>query len=198
MAPRPETGRHSSRGSLSAWQVKSIINSVKPSTMDLVLWNNSLSLPLLVVLGLLLDDPAGLIASIPSITAHGWMVVIVSFVLAGQIAFAGFMLQAVVSPTSATLINHMVKVCTFVASHMVFHDQFGIWMLVGAVLTLAGTVWYSSEGAIRQAATNKATAGGSQAAASGRDGGTEEATNGPSPNKPIGEGTQLLGNAPRA
>ena len=116
------------RGS-TAWQVKSIINSVKPSTMDLVLWNNSLSLPLLVVLGLLLDDPAGLIASIPSISAHGWLVVIVSFVLAGQIAFAGFMLQAVVSPTSATLINHMVKVCTFVASHMVFHDQFGIWMV---------------------------------------------------------------------
>ena len=171
--------------------------------MDLVLWNNSLSLPLLVVLGLLLDDPAGLVASIPSISAHGWLVVIVSFVLAGQIAFAGFMLQAVVSPTSATLINHMVKVCTFVASHMVFHDQFGIWMLVGAVLTLAGTVWYSSEGAVRQAqaAANKATAGGSQAGASGSDGeaATEEATNGPSGNgKPIGEGTQLLGNSSRA
>ena len=35
--------------------VKKVINEVKMSTMDMVLYNNAMSIPLLVVLGLLLD-----------------------------------------------------------------------------------------------------------------------------------------------
>lgn len=124
--------------------VKSVINQLQPSTMDLVLWNNLLSLPILLILGLLLDSPTSALYDIIHIGPSGWAVVSASFLVAGCIAFSGFLLQSNVSPTTATVINHLVKVCTFVASYLLFGDTFSMWMLIGAVLTLAGTVWYSS------------------------------------------------------
>ena len=113
--------------------------------MDLMMWNNSLSLPLLLALGVVLDNPFGLLEALPEVSRSGWFAINASFLVAGLIAFSGFLLQAAVSPTTATVVNHLTKVCTFVASAILFKDTFGFSMLVGAVLTLAGTVWYSHE-----------------------------------------------------
>ena len=136
--------------------VKATINLLEPTTIDLVLWNNLLSLPLLAVLGLLLDDP---IATVDTVVNHvstsGWAALGASVLFAGQIGFAGFMLQALVSPTSATLVNHAVKVASFIASYALYRDRLTGWMVAGVVLTLVGTIAYSragSAGAARPAA----------------------------------------------
>jgi drug/metabolite transporter (DMT)-like permease len=180
--------------------VKATINKYKPSAMDLVLLNNGLSIPLLAVLGLILDDPSGLAASFGSIGGSGWAAIIVSCLIAGCIAFSGFLLQASVSPTTATVINHLTKVCTFIASYIIFQDSFGPWMLVGIILTLGGTVgysWYSSQ---HRKAEAPPPAHGDD------DGGAPSATplkvasEGPAPScscggRPVNEATGLLSNA---
>jgi drug/metabolite transporter (DMT)-like permease len=124
--------------------VKHTINKLEPTTMDLVVLNNALSLPLLLLLGGTIDDPVGLVKQLQLVSSGGWLVIGGSCLVAGLIAFSGFLLQAAVSPTTATVINHLTKVCTFVFSYFIFKDAFSPWMLIGVVLTLAGTVWYTS------------------------------------------------------
>ena len=124
--------------------VKRCINKLTPSTMDLVLLNNVLSIPIFLLLGATIDDPVGLVQQLQHVSLGGWLAVLGSCIVAGLIAFSGFFLQAAVSPTTATVINHLTKVCTFIASYLIFQDRFGAWMLVGVILTLAGTIWYTA------------------------------------------------------
>ena len=92
--------------------VKRCINKLTPSTMDLVLLNNVLSIPIFLLLGATIDDPVGLVQQLQHVSLGGWLAVLGSCVVAGLIAFSGFFLQAAVSPTTATVINHLTKVCT--------------------------------------------------------------------------------------
>jgi len=168
--------------------VKSVINQLKPSTMDLVLWNNLLSLPIIFGLGMLLDHPTSAATDLGRISLGGWIAVSSSFVVAGCIAFSGFLLQANVSPTTATVINHLVKVVTFIASGLFFGDSFSLWMIIGAVLTLAGTVWYSHLQRRKSAPPSNAPMKG----APDVDTATKTATPPPAPNKKPDEQTSLL------
>ena len=169
--------------------------------MDLMMWNNSLSLPILLALGVLLDNPFGLLETLPLVSRSGWFAVNASFLVAGLIAFSGFLLQAAVSPTTATVVNHLTKVCTFVASAILFKDTFGFTMLVGAVVTLAGTVWYSHESSRKKPVPAAAPSGGappeSPHRASGVAGGPA-AKGGCNGLKAPNEETSLLSGAPPA
>ena len=68
-----------------------------------------------------------------------------SLLCAGFISFTGFGMQAAISATSSTVVNHINKVSSFVAAHLIFQDKINVLMAVGMIVTLAGTVWYSVE-----------------------------------------------------
>merc|ERR1712216_458812 len=71
--------------------------------------------------------------------------VVLSSIVAACISYTGFGLQAAVSATSATVVNHINKVTAFVASFLVFHDRFTPFSLAGIIVTIVGGVWYSKE-----------------------------------------------------
>merc|ERR1711988_826103 len=125
--------------------VKFIIGEMNLSTMDMVLYNNAMSIPLLVVLGLLLDNVADLPSGIVDVDGLAWLWVGMSMFVGGMISFSGFGLQAVVSATSATVVNQINKVASFVGAHLIFHDELTPLMIVGTVITMLGTAWYSGE-----------------------------------------------------
>ena len=85
-----------------------------------------------------------------------WLWVLLSLVVAGAISFTGFGLQAAVSATSATVVNHCNKVISFVLAFLIFRDKFGPWMVLGIAITMAGTVWYGRERLIERELQRKA------------------------------------------
>ena len=74
-----------------------------------------------------------------------WLWVSLSLLTAGFISFSGFGMQAVISATSSTVVNHINKVNSFVVAHVICQDKINVLMSIGMVITLAGTVWYSVE-----------------------------------------------------
>ncbi|KAL1507177.1 hypothetical protein AB1Y20_008028 [Prymnesium parvum] len=88
--------------------VKFVINTIKPSTMDLVLYNNLLSLPLLLAF-MWIDDITTIPKAFASISAEGWVWVGLSILVAASISFAGFGLQAAVTATTNTVCQHCSK-----------------------------------------------------------------------------------------
>lgn len=125
--------------------VKQSINHLQPTTNDLMLYNNLLSLPLLCCLVPLFDDPAACLRQMPLVTPMQWVAIIASLFCAGFIAFTGFLLQAAVAPTTTVIINHLTKVVSFVLGAILFKNKFGLSMIAGAIITLTGTIWYSHE-----------------------------------------------------
>ena len=87
------------------------------------------------------DLPAGIV----SMDGLAWAWVSMSLFVAGMISFSGFGLQAVVSATSATVVNQINKVASFVGAHLIFHDELTPLMAVGTIVTMLGTAWYSGE-----------------------------------------------------
>jgi drug/metabolite transporter (DMT)-like permease len=125
--------------------VKRSINYLQPTTNDLMLFNNLLSIPLLVILVPVFDNPAACLRQLPLVTSVQWMPIMLSLFCAGFIAFTGFLLQAAVHPTTTVIINHLTKVFSFVMGAILFKKSFAASMVVGALITLAGTIWYSHE-----------------------------------------------------
>jgi len=125
--------------------VKWAIGAVGLSTMDMVIYNNLLSLPLLLLSGLVFDNAGELPGVISSMGFGDWLMVALSSLVAACISYTGFGLQAAVSATSATVVNHINKVTAFVASFLVFHDRFTPFSLAGLIITIVGGVWYSKE-----------------------------------------------------
>lgn len=125
--------------------VKWIINMIGVSTMDMVLFNNALSVPLLLTFAFVVDKPRQILPALGDLDVLAWLWVVFSLVVAGVISFTGFGLQATVSATSATVVNHFNKVASFIAAYLIFKDNFNAWMVVGIIVTLLGTVWYGRE-----------------------------------------------------
>ena len=74
--------------------VKRCINKLTPSTMDLVLLNNVLSIPIFLLLGATIDDPVGLVQQLQHVSLGGWLAVLGSCIVAGLIAFSGLVTLA--------------------------------------------------------------------------------------------------------
>eukprot|EP00327_Prymnesium_parvum_P001333 CAMPEP_0182823724 /NCGR_PEP_ID=MMETSP0006_2-20121128/14906_1 /TAXON_ID=97485 /ORGANISM="Prymnesium parvum, Strain Texoma1" /LENGTH=208 /DNA_ID=CAMNT_0024950667 /DNA_START=435 /DNA_END=1061 /DNA_ORIENTATION=+ len=124
--------------------VKFVINTIKPSTMDLVLYNNLLSLPLLLAF-MWIDDITTIPKAFASISAEGWVWVGLSILVAASISFAGFGLQAAVTATTNTVCQHCSKMVSLVISVPIFHDAFTMTMAGGVAITFVGSGWYSYE-----------------------------------------------------
>ena len=78
-------------------------------------------------------------------TKKAWLWVSLSLLCAGFISFTGFGMQAMISATSSTVVNHINKVNSFIFAHMIFQDKINPLMIVGMLITMAGTIWYSVE-----------------------------------------------------
>ena len=74
-----------------------------------------------------------------------WLWVLLSLICAGFISFTGFGMQAMISATSSTVVNHINKVNSFIFAHLIFQDKINPLMIVGILITMIGTVWYSIE-----------------------------------------------------
>jgi len=137
--------------------VKFVINTIKPSTMDLVLYNNLMSLPLLLCfiwldflnakdgcssIGSCFETIAG---DFGDMSGLEWMWVLLSMGVAGTISFAGFGLAGAVTATTATVCQHSSKIVAMMVSMPVFNDWFNLTQWIGVVITFAGTGWYSFE-----------------------------------------------------
>ena len=106
--------------------VKFVINTIKPSTMDLVLYNNLMSLPLLLLFiwvdFLNAKDGCSSVGScfetifsdFTDMTGVEWTWVLSSMVVAGTISFAGFGLAGAVTATTATVCQHSSKIVAMV------------------------------------------------------------------------------------
>ena len=125
--------------------VKKVINDLNLSTMDMVLYNNLMSIPLLVAIGIVADDTRHLARGFTSMDGLAWLWVVLSLICAGFISFTGFGMQAMISATSSTVVNHINKVNSFIFAHMIFQDTINPLMIVGMLITMAGTIWYSVE-----------------------------------------------------
>jgi drug/metabolite transporter (DMT)-like permease len=125
--------------------VKKVINELKLSTMDMVLYNNLMSIPLLIAIGIVADDTRHLARGFETMDGLAWLWVSLSLVCAGFISFTGFGMQAIISATSSTVVNHINKVNSFIFAHLIFEDTINPLMVVGIVITMLGTVWYSIE-----------------------------------------------------
>lgn len=90
--------------------VKWAIGAVGLSTMDMVIYNNMLSLPLLLLSGLIFDNAGEMPATVGAMRFGDWVMVALSAIVAACISYTGFGLQAAVSATSATVVNHINKV----------------------------------------------------------------------------------------
>jgi drug/metabolite transporter (DMT)-like permease len=100
--------------------VKGVINHLAPSPTDMVLWNNTLSIPPLVLLAAALDRVGELPRAFGQLDTLGWLWVTASMLVASAIAFTGFGMQSALSATSATVVNHINKVAAFVVAFLVF------------------------------------------------------------------------------
>ena len=139
---------------LYAVYVKFVINTIKPSTMDLVLYNNLLSLPLLLCF-LWIDNVSKLgadFADIPTVQVElhgaetpGWVWLLLSMFVAGTISFAGFGLARAVTATTNTVCQHVSKIVSMLISVAVLQTVFTPMMWGAAAITFAGTAWYSYE-----------------------------------------------------
>merc|ERR1712166_55740 len=89
--------------------VKKVTNDLNLSTMDMVLYNNVMSIPLLVAIGIVADDTAHLAHGFSSMDGLAWLWVILSLICAGFISFTGFGMQAMISATSSTVVNHIKR-----------------------------------------------------------------------------------------
>jgi GDP-mannose transporter len=125
--------------------VKFIIGELKLSTMDMVLYNNAMSIPILFLVGLVLDHAGDLPEGFAKMDGLAWLWVILSLIVAGAISFSGFGLQACVSATSATVVNQVNKVASFIGAALIFHDHLTPLMILGTVISMGGTAWYSAE-----------------------------------------------------
>ena len=125
--------------------VKKVINDLNLSTMDMVLYNNVMSIPLLVAIGIVADDTRHLAHGFLAMDGLAWLWVSLSLVCAGFISFTGFGMQALISATSSTVVNHINKVNSFIFAHLLFQDKINPLMIIGMLITMAGTVWYSVE-----------------------------------------------------
>lgn len=124
--------------------VKWAIVNIKLSTMDMTIFNNALSLPFFLVASLI-DRPLEIPTGVAAMSSLDWGMVLASCVVAAVISFTGFGLQAAVSATTASLVNHVNKVLIFILSFIIFQDPFNGWMIAGIVATVAGGIWYSYE-----------------------------------------------------
>merc|ERR1712216_734819 len=102
------------------------------------------SLPFFLV-ATLVDRPLEIPSGIAAMDAVDWGMVLASCMVAAVISYAGFGLQAAVSATTASLVNHVNKVLIFILSFIIFKDPFNVWMILGIVATVIGGVWYSYE-----------------------------------------------------
>ena len=144
--------------------VKKVINDLNLSTMDMVLYNNVMSIPLLVAIGIVADDTRHLAQGFSSMDGLAWLWVSLSLLCAGFISFTGFGMQAMISATSSTVVNHINKVNSFIFAHMIFQDKINPLMIVGMLITMAGTIWYSVERLNERKAEAAAKAGPAAAA----------------------------------
>merc|ERR1719484_481653 len=128
--------------------------------MDLVFYNNLLSLPLLACF-IWIDDVPAIPHQLKAINTMGWVWVALSMAVAGTISFAGFGLAGAVTSTTATVCQHVSKIVSMLASIPVFHTLFPPTMWAAVAVTFAGTGWYSYE-RTQEAAAKKAAAAGSK------------------------------------
>lgn len=105
-----------------------------------------------------LRSVADLGAGLTGMDGLAWLWVGLSMLVGGMISFSGFGLQAVVSATSATVVNQINKVASFVGAHLIFHDELTPLMIVGTVVTMLGTAWYSGERLMERKAKTAAPA----------------------------------------
>jgi len=131
--------------SFYAVYVKFVINTIRPSTMDLVVYNNLLSLPLLAGF-IWIDDLPNMSKTFGAIDAEGWLWICLSMLIAGSISFAGFGLQGAVTATTATVAQHSSKIVSMLLSLAVFpNTPFTPMMWLAVCITFAGTGWYAFE-----------------------------------------------------
>ena len=141
--------------------VKKVINDLNMSTMDMVLYNNAMSIPLLIAAGVIADNTRDLPYGFTSMDGLAWLWVSLSLITASFISFTGFGMQAVISATSSTVVNHINKVASFIVAHVIFEDKINALMTIGMIITLGGTIWYSVERLMeRRAAVAAAPAAG--------------------------------------
>lgn len=131
--------------SLYAVYVKFVINTIKPSTMDLVLYNNLMSLFLLLPFLFIMDNVTTIGADIAAVDGIGWMWIILSLVVAGTISFAGFGLAGAVTSTTATVCQHISKIVSMLVSFAVFSNPVVPLQWCAVAISFAATAWYSYE-----------------------------------------------------
>jgi hypothetical protein len=116
------------------------------SKYTMSLYNNSLGLPLFLVVWLLQGEAELLPVHLEKVNFLGVCIISTTCVIGFMISVSGFALQKLVSATSFLVINNLTKFLNILLGMMLLRDRLvGILDSSGCVLALGAGAWYSYE-----------------------------------------------------
>lgn len=118
------------------------VKAMKKYTMSL--YNNVMSLPLIIAIFLLQGEQAQVAAGLANVSGNGWIVIIVSCIFGFLISTSGFGLQQLVSATTFIVINNLAKFVNITLGMLFLNERISSpaeWC--GCIVAFAGGLWYS-------------------------------------------------------
>lgn len=111
-----------------------------------VLYNNTLALPIVLLIVLLSESPAESVGAFLDSPTQTKFFLLLSCLVGFFISVAGFLMQSAVNPTSFMIANNANKIVVIVLGMYLFRTQFVVGTAVGLVIALAGGALYSYDG----------------------------------------------------
>jgi GDP-mannose transporter len=126
--------------------VKVTDSKVGLNSFGKVLYNNTLALPIVLIIVICTESPAESVNAFMDCTLKTKFFLLLSCLVGFFISVAGFLMQSAVNPTSFMIANNANKIVVVVLGMFLFQTTFVAGTAIGLIIALAGGALYSYDG----------------------------------------------------
>ena len=122
--------------------VKYIVDTIPMSTWTRVYYNNILSIPFVILFGLLTGGFDSTVSAKPTVSSTAWLWLGLAGVVGFLISYAGFQLRKLVSATSFTIVGVLCKLGTMLINHFVSENRATLMGYLGLCFCIFAGCFY--------------------------------------------------------
>ena len=126
--------------------VKATDKYVGLNSFGKVLYNNTLALPVILIILLFTENPADSVAAFTDASLKTKFFLGLSCLVGFLISLAGFLMQSAVTPTGFMIANNANKIVVVLLGMYLFNTTFVVGTAAGLVIALTGGFLYSYDG----------------------------------------------------